>query len=224
MKQPISLSEFELFRDIPADLSKRIHAMLVEKKLAKNQVLFQKGEEGDGLYFVVSGSIQISAVSAGGKEASFNVLSSGAVFGEIALLDGEARTADAIAGQETVLSFLPRSRFKQLLEKEPEFAFNLIALLCGRLRRMSGIIEDFLLLDIRTRLARRLITEQDMLNLSQESLAHFLGTSRITINKHLQEWKKEGWISLARGRVTVLNRAALEELIETRLSDYNTLA
>ena len=223
MKQPFPFSNFELFRDVPEDLGKQIESMLVTRKLAKNETLFQKGDEGDGLYVIISGSIHISSVSSGGKEASFNVLSPGAVFGEIALLDGGERTADAIAGKASVLSFLPRHKFKQLLADEPDFAYQLIAILCGRLRRMSAIIEDFLLLDIRTRLARQLLNEVDSLQLSQENLSRFLGTSRVTVNKHLQEWKKQGWITLARGRVNVLNRAALENLIETRLSDYDTL-
>lgn len=222
MAHSFSLSDFDLFSNMSAERGCQIENMLVDKTLAKNQVLFQKGDEGDGLYLIKSGSIQISSMSSGGKEASFNVLSSGAVFGEIALLDGGERTADAIATEETTLSFLPRIKFKQLLADEPDFAFELIAILCGRLRRMSSIIEDFLLLDISTRLARRLITERDMQNLSQENLASFLGTSRVTVNKHLQEWKKLGWIELARGRVSVLDQTALEDMIETRLSDYNS--
>ena len=223
MQNSFPLSSVELFKGLTPDLRQQIEAMLVTRKLAKNETLFQKGDEGDGLYIVLEGSIHISSVSSGGKEASFNVLQPGAVFGEIALLDGGERTADAIAGTASLLSFLPRQKFRQLLAREPDFAFELIAVLCGRLRRMSGIIEDFLLLDIRTRLARQLINETDALHLSQENLAQFLGTSRVTVNKHLQEWKKRGWIELARGRVTVLDRAALEELIETRLSDYDSL-
>lgn len=226
MPSPFPFAESELFRSMPAHLMGRIISMLTEKKLARNETLFFKGDEGDGLYALSSGAVQISALSSGGREATFNIMKPGDVFGEIALLDGQPRTADAIAIKPSTLFFLPRAGFMMLLKDEPEFTARLIAILCSRLRRMSNLIEDFMLLDIRSRLARLLITAHENGNdkavrQSQENLAQTLGTSRVTVNRHLQEWKREGWIDLGRGQINVLDRTALEAVIEIRLSDLD---
>ena len=204
----------------------QIEGMLSVRKLEKNEVLFQKGDEGDGLYSVISGAIRISSLSSGGKEASFNIMRPGDVFGEIALLDGRERTADAMAIESSTLSFLQRAKFKLLLASEPEFALRLTGILCNRIRRMSSLIEDFLLLDIGARLARQLVLacgdeDSATVQLSQENLAQFLGTSRVTVNKHLQEWQKQGWIALGRSKVRILDRSALEEVIEARLDGFD---
>ena len=87
MTSPFPFAESEPFRSMPADLMGRIMSMLIEKKLARNETLFFKGDEGDGLYALSSGAVQISALSSGGREATFNIMKPGDVFGEIALLD-----------------------------------------------------------------------------------------------------------------------------------------
>ncbi len=115
----------------PEELDHLLAPARVER-LDEGRVLFRKGDPGDRLYVVLSGRISIGTTSEAGKEVVFNVLGRGEVFGEIALLDGKARTADATAMAESHLLVLERADFMPFLERHPEVAARLIAVLCER--------------------------------------------------------------------------------------------
>jgi CRP-like cAMP-binding protein len=138
---------------------------------------------------------------------TMNVLGGGDVFGEIALLDGQSRTADAVAMEDTDMFFLPRRDFLGLLDREPSIAQQLIGLLCARLRDVIGRMEETTFLPAAIRLARRiLMLAADYgaeVRASQEELASLTGVTRETVNRQLQAWKRTGVISLARGRLVI---------------------
>ena len=140
----------------PEELDRLLAPARVER-LDEGQVLFRKGDPGDRLYVVLSGRISIGTTSEAGKEVVFNVLGRGEVFGEIALLDGKARTADATAMAESHLLVLDRADFMPFLERHPEVAARLIAVLCERVRWISESYEDALFLELPARLAKRLL-------------------------------------------------------------------
>lgn len=100
----------------PEELDRLLAPARVER-LDEGRVLFRKGDPGDSLYVVLAGRISIGTTSGDGKEVVFNVLGRGAVFGEIALLDGKARTADATAMAESHLLVLERKDFMPFLER-----------------------------------------------------------------------------------------------------------
>jgi CRP/FNR family transcriptional regulator, cyclic AMP receptor protein len=138
-----------------------------------------------------------------------NIMEPGDTFGEIALLDGNARTATASATAPSELMIVMRNQFLALLQREPRLAIHLLQLLCQRIRWTSGLAEDSALLEVPARLARRLLILAKLhghdtrvgahLSISQEEVAHFLGLSRQVVNQHLQKWKGKGWVDLGRG-------------------------
>lgn len=220
------LSQLYLFRDLSRDFIDRLAGLAVIRRLGRDEMLFLKGDEADGLYGVLSGAVKISTSSAGGKEMILSVMRPGDAFGEIALLDGQPRTADASGIEPSELFLIRRADFLDLLRSEPALAIHLLELLCERMRRTNEIIEDTAFLDLPARLAKRLLAlgraavpgagPEDPLtvHISQANLANIMGTTRESINKHLQVWRQEGSISLKRGQVCVVDQAALEELIE----------
>jgi CRP-like cAMP-binding protein len=171
---------------------------------------------------VVSGRVCISVSRPGGKEVFLNIMTPGETFGEIALLDGEPRTATATAMVRTELFIIRRDQFLGLLASEPQVAAHVIQLLCRRVRWTAQSTEDSALLTVPARLAKRLLSLAMLqgrqtaagtkLDISQEELAQFLGLSRQIVNQHLQGWKVKGWIVAGRGTVTIANRLALEKL------------
>jgi CRP/FNR family cyclic AMP-dependent transcriptional regulator len=181
-----------------------------------------RGDPGDALYGVITGRVRISASGAGGKEIFLNIMEPGDAFGEIALLDGQPRTAAATTITPTELMIIRREDFLALVKREPQLAVHLIELLCKRVRWTSEQSEDSSLLSVPARLAKRLLSLASshgrktaagaQLKITQEDLAQFLGLSRQIVNKYLQTWKKQGWISLGRGSVTLENERALREL------------
>lgn len=191
-----------------------------------NQLIFNRGDPGDGLYAIIDGRVGIKTVSKAGKEIFLNILEKGEVFGEIALLDGKERTAGAVAMQPTELLFIGRDRFVPFLEARPKLCVRLLNVLCARLRWTSDIIEDTIFRDIRSRLAKRLLAFRRVygvpvdagvridLKISQEDLGRMLGATRESINKELGAWQAQGVISHDHGYITLHDIAALEDLAE----------
>ncbi len=190
----------------------------------RGQTVFHKGDPGDALYAILAGRVGINASSGLGKQVFLNIMEAGEVFGEIALLDGGVRTAQAVAMEPAILLRIDRKRFLPLLEARPKLCLKLMELLCGRLRWTSDIIESIIFLDIPHRLAKRLLilaaehgrdTGQDLqveIGLSQEDLANMLGATRESVNKVLRAFQQQGLIAYGRGQLRILNRQALQEV------------
>ncbi len=215
-----------LFADLEPAVQDRVVELGVTRRLGDGEILFQKGDEGDALFGVLAGKVRIIASSAGGKEVLLNIMEPGEMFGEIALLDGLPRTADAVAMGPTDLMMIRRAEFTGLLERQPRLAVHLLELLCARLRWMSERIEDTSFLALPARLAKRLLgladlygeqTEQGTrigLPISQNELGQLMGTSRESINKHLQTWRRQGWIELERRHVIIRDADGLRDVVE----------
>jgi CRP/FNR family transcriptional regulator, cyclic AMP receptor protein len=223
------LATHYLFRDLDPGVVGRIAELGITRRLTPDEVLFLKGDEGDALYGVLSGRIKISTAAPGGKEIILNVIHPGDVFGEIALLDGGPRSADASAMSDVALMAIQRRDFVRLMEREPKLSTHLLRLVCARVRATSEMIEDAAFLSLPSRLAKRLLALADLqgstvkdgidLAISQSNLAQIMGTSRESINKHLQGWRQAGWIVIGRARLTITERQALQELVDSGMDD-----
>lgn len=202
-----------LFRELPAPVIERIGSYMKSRKVARGATIFTKGDPGTGLMGVVSGSVKISVASAEGRDIVLNIIHAGEVFGEIALLDGLPRTADAIAMTDCELAVIERRDFVEFLRSHPDITLKFIEILCGRLRRTSEQVQDLTFLDLPARLAKallRLTAEIELsartrrVTITQEEISQIIGRSRESTNKQLREWTKCGWIRLERGGVTIL--------------------
>jgi len=200
-------------------------ALAIRRTYEKGAIVFSQGDEADALYGIASGRVRVSASSADGREIFLNILEPGDTFGEIAVIDGLLRTATVTALDATVLILLQRSPFLRLLAEEPQLATHLLKLFCERLRWTSELVEESAFLTAPARLAKRLLNlaalhgrenEQGTeLQLSQSELAHFLAISRQIVNQHLQDWRKQGWVELARARIVVVDTDALRRVVDT---------
>jgi CRP-like cAMP-binding protein len=174
---------------------------------------------------VLRGSVLIVVESLEGKELVLNKHDAGELFGEIALLDGEGRSAAAIVHEASELLFLGRDEFLAFLRRRPEAMIRTIALLCARLRRSTNLFEDSTFLNVSARLAKQVIvliegyrsreesTSAPTLRISQKELAQMLGVSREFVSKQLTIWRDAGIVELGRRRLTVRDERALEQLI-----------
>lgn len=208
-----ALSTNDFFSGLGPEIIQIIADLCVTQSLADGETLFLKGDPGDALYCVRRGRVLIMASTASGKQLILNVLGSGDVFGEIALLDGRSRTADAMASGPTELLMITRADFKDLLRRQPEIAVRLIELLCARLRWTSDRMEEASLLALPPRLARRLLKLAedfgDEIEISQEELSILVGSARETVNRQLQVWRRSGAVELGRSRIRIVDRAQI---------------
>jgi CRP-like cAMP-binding protein len=213
-----------LFRDLPDTTLDRLVRMSTRRNFQKDSYVFLQGDQGDALYGVVSGRVKISSNSAKSEEAFLNLMEPGDSFGEIALLDGQPRSANAMAIEDTSLVIIRRPDFLQLLSEDHELTVHMLQLICERVRKTSELVEDSAFLSSHARLAKRLIglarlqgddtPTGKQLKYNQSELANFLGISRQLVNQLLQEWLKAGWVELGRGKITIVDEQALQNLIE----------
>ena len=184
--------------------------------------IYAKGSPGLCMMAVLRGTAKMSSVSPDGKEIVLNIISQGEIFGEIALLDGAARSADAIAMTDCELLVLTRRDFMPVLENHADICLILIRILCQRLRRTSEQVEDVLFRHLEARIAKALLQLAERpgihgstleLHLSQSELGNIVGSSRESVNKQLQVWQKAGLIDLAKGAIVIRDARAIEQLI-----------
>ena len=222
-----ALARTPLFAALPQSDLDQLGQMAKRRQLALGQSLFVKGDPGDTLYVVVSGVVKISMTSPGGSEKVLNLIGPGQMFGEIALLDGGERTADAIAVEPSELVAIGRRDLFDFFDKNPRGWTRMLAACCERIRWISEMFEDATFLELPARLAKRLLLLSQSfgqkgpsgevlinLRLSQQDLANQMSVTRESINKVLNSWDKQEIIHLQRGRITLLAPSALERIIK----------
>lgn len=195
------------------------------RRLRGRQILFQHGDPADALYLVLRGRLSICLQTLDGRQLALNLVSAGSILGEIAVLDGGIRSASAIALDDCEVAVIPRFDFLHAVRSDAGLSESLIRRLCLELRRVSERVADAGFLDVQAGLAQRLLESmrvdaggdaRPVATLSQEDLAQSIGVSRITANKYLNAWRRQGWVALSRSRITVLDATPLVRLIEAQ--------
>ncbi|MGA2289508.1 MAG: Crp/Fnr family transcriptional regulator [Bradyrhizobium sp.] len=191
--------------------------------LKRGATIFSKGDPGNSLIAVISGTVKISISSADGRSAILNLIGAGEIFGEVALLDGLARTTDAIASTNCEIFVIDRREFIPFVRSQPALAMKLIELLCTRVRWTSNQVEEVILQNLPGRLASALIRLTDKYKLApggrsiaitQQEISEMVGMTRESINKQLRAWAARNWVRLEHGAIVVLKVEPLQALIE----------
>jgi CRP-like cAMP-binding protein len=191
---------------------------------AEGDAIFAKGDPGNSMMAVLKGRVMISSPSTDGRQMVLTVMHEGDVFGDIALLDGKERSADATAMTDCELLVVPRRSLLSLLERRPDLCLSLLIVLCERLRRTNEQVEDLAFLELGARIAKVLVrlAEENgeapsrarpcAVKISQRALGDLVGGSRESVNKHLQAWKRSGIVTLERGAILIRDIDALSEI------------
>ena len=188
-------------------------------RLSANETLFKEDDQGDSLYVMLEGRLELSLMGEDGRKLGLDVLYRGAMFGEIALFDPGPRTATATALEKCRLLMLRHSDLKHEIEGNPGLAFELLRLMGQRMRFMNIQLNEYVFLPLPQRLARKVLRfatqkgeEVPCLRLSHSELAELAGASREAVSKALSAWKKQGILQTSRGSIELLNQAALREI------------
>lgn len=219
------LAKHFLLREADPKTLDQLVAASVVVSYGNRQRIFDKGDDGDRLLGVLAGQVRIYVMSSEGRELIMNVIMPGELFGEISLIDGKPRSASAVAIGDTDLLHIRRSDLQSLLQKNSELCFKFMSVLCERVRWTSGLLEDASLLDLPSRLAKRLLNlaqglgakEGDGIRinvkLSQTDLGNMLGVTREAVNKQLREWKKDGIVDMQDGQVLIQDPKMLARIV-----------
>src|SRR5215510_9871436 len=200
------LARTDLFGSLAPQELAACAAAFREARFTKGEMIFGRGDPPARMYVVVEGRVRLAVATEEGRELSFRHAAAGDLFGEIAVLDGSPRTADATALTNVSAYTLERSTLRDLLANRPGISAGIIAVLCRRLRDTSSQLEAIALHPLEVRLARFLLFAlQDRqappgkrvpldLGFSQGELAQLLGASRPKVNTALGALESMGAI------------------------------
>jgi CRP-like cAMP-binding protein len=194
-------------------------AQIVE--LPAGDTLFEENDQGDALYVMLEGRLELSVLCQDGRRLGLDMVSRGSVFGEIALFDPGPRTATATALEDSRLLRLRHNDLMHAIEDNPKLSLELLHLMGQRMRYMNMQLHEYVFMPLHQRLARKVLQFAPFeaegparLRLSQSDLAELVGASREAVSKLLSGWKKQGVLDTGRGSITLLDRAALRKIAE----------
>src|SRR6202165_6070581 len=217
------LRKHPIFCDLDAEAFDQLCRYAKQATLKRGATIFSKGDPGNSLVAVISGTVKISISSADGRSAILNLIGPGEIFGEMSVLDGQPRSADAIANTNCEIFTVDRREFLPFVRSQPALAMKFIELLCARLRWTSDQVEQVILQNLPGRLASALIrlTEKHKqepngrtIAITQQEISEMVGMTRESINKQLRAWAARNWVRLEHGAIVVLNVEMLRELAE----------
>jgi CRP/FNR family cyclic AMP-dependent transcriptional regulator len=167
--------------------------------------------------------VKISSPSVDGREIVLNIIKAGELFGEIAMLDGRERSADATAAEDCELLVVYRRDFIPFLERRSDICIMLLETICQRLRQTSEQVEDVVFGDLGSRVAKALLRlaqtarAQDertaVLRVTQQELGSMVGGARESVNRHLQVWQTAGLIKLGKGSISIRDVSGLQRMV-----------
>jgi CRP-like cAMP-binding protein len=210
-----ALARFPLFAGLPRVELQRLTGLLRPRQYARGEVIFLEGDTGTALCLIAEGRVRIQLTGADGREVGINVYGPGEIFGEMALLDGEPRSADAIAQDAVLVYWLHRDDFSAFLATHSGAAIKMLAGLSRRLRHTTRLVHDAAFRDVPARVARVLLDLAEQhgraadggvqigVRLTQSELATLVGTTRESINRTLRDFEQRGLLQWQSGRLMV---------------------
>jgi CRP/FNR family cyclic AMP-dependent transcriptional regulator len=215
------LEKCSLFRSLDEKARRDIATYARLRSFSAGDPICRLGDHGDSMMAVIVGTVRISLPTVRGKEIILADLRSGELFGEIALLDGRPRSANAVALTNCELMVLERRDVIPFLERNPAASLKLMEILCARIRRSDERMADIAFFNLPVRLAKTLLSYQPQgrgaikLSLSQSELAEMSGGTREKVNRCLRDWHRRGILEL-KDRWTIIRKPeALRELVDS---------
>jgi CRP-like cAMP-binding protein len=192
--------------------------------VADGERVFTRGDDPDGLFVVLEGTVCVSGVTRDGRETIIDFYGPGSWIGEVATFERQPRSYTGHATKPSRVLHLGAADVEHLLETHTAFSRAMLQLESRRVRLLLVALETYSVLSMKARLAMRLLLLADEhgrntargqaidLPLSHETLARLVGSSRPQINRILNAWKREGILDHHYGQIVLREKARLEEL------------
>lgn len=217
----------KFFKALTDEQSETLKRLSVPRRYNKDETIYSVGMGGSSAFFIETGKVEVSVTNMSGSRTLLSLMGPGEILGDIAMLDGGPRSADATAATETSGRVLTRTVFLEILEKDTALAMAIIELLCGKLRTLTDIYADQRATDASRRLSRSILRLFDKwgkpgsegvelldADLSQSDLGDFAGLARENVNRHMRRWTETGILSLDADGMRLLDRVALERIAD----------
>lgn len=217
--------EVPLFSNLDDSEIQQLAYICNEKSFEKGQTIFYEEDMGTSFYLILSGQVKIVMLSSDGREHILGLLREKDFFGEMAILDGEPRSATAVALSDVKTVTITREDFHRLLRNNPDMSIKIMAVLCKRLRQADRHVESLVFLTAPGRVARTIMQlaedqgykDGDKLSIlhkmTRQEFANIAGTSRETLTRVLMDFQDEGILDVSKNQIIILDKKLLKEKI-----------
>ncbi|MGV3523116.1 MAG: Crp/Fnr family transcriptional regulator [Candidatus Sericytochromatia bacterium] len=214
-----------LFGNLSDEELQQLAQIARERRFERNQVIFYEGDLGGSLHLIASGTVKIVVMADDGREHILGLLHEGDFYGEVSLIDGQPRSATAIALEKLTIVMIAREDFVRLLRENPEMSLKIMVTLCQRLRRTDKHVESLAFRTAPGRVAQVLLNwaeqhaphqDRDILlphKMTRQEFASIAGTSRETLTRVLMDFQDDGLIKLGKNEIQIQDRQQLREKV-----------
>lgn len=182
------------------------------------EIIYYQEEKADWCYYLKKGKVRIFVASEDGQEKTLAVYRSQTLFGEAAFLDGQPRTTTAVALSESEVLVIGKEHVLQCFREQPSLAWSIMSSLSQTIRMLSTQINQITFLSARERLIQFLIGEYEKgyleISHTQEEIGAFIGSSRVTISRELNELKRKGILAIHYGKIQIVSVEELKKSLE----------
>jgi CRP/FNR family cyclic AMP-dependent transcriptional regulator len=219
------LADVPLFGDLAAADLDVVAQRVRRRRYREGETIFHRNEPGVALYIIVTGKIKIHNETPDGTDRILAIFTEGEFFGELAVIDGEERSADASTLEPTELLMLTKEDLHDIIRRHPQISLHLLITIAGRLRRTTEQYQAYSTLDVNGRLAMQLLRLSEQhgtvttsgirigVRLTQSDLGALVGASRESVNKVMGFFRRQGYVSVDdKNQITIHNQSALSRL------------
>ena len=218
------LREVPLFNELTDEDIDVIMQLTIRRVYSKGTMIVIEEDQAETLYIMETGSVKITRLNEEGREVILAILGAAEFFGEMALLDGQGRSANVMALEETILYTLHRRDFMDVLHRFPSISIQLLREMTLRLRKSDQQIKSLSLSDAEHRIGialHRIAEDMGMFKMGkvvvkkmpfQQDIANMAGTSRETVSRMLKNLEQKGLMERAGRRLTINDYATFTRL------------
>jgi CRP-like cAMP-binding protein len=213
------LSKCLLFQALGEEERHSLVARMRQRTFKAREPIFHVGAPGQSMLLILKGFVRVSLPGPKGKVMILADLCAGELLGEVALLDGKERSADAAALTNCTVAVLDRRDVVAFLDDRPRTCLKLLELMCARLRKSDERMAEIAFFELPARLAKVLLDRSTAsangvakLSLSQSELAGMINASRENVNRCLRDWQRRGIVSIDERWISILQRDTLSSI------------
>ncbi|MGQ9617429.1 MAG: Crp/Fnr family transcriptional regulator [Candidatus Aminicenantia bacterium] len=224
------MNKINLLRGLPlfSNLGKKeiqeISRFAYEKKFRKGNIVFSQGEQGSTLFIIIKGRVKVSLIGENGKEFVLAVLRKGDFLGEMSIIEDEVRSATVTTIEPTVFLTIEKENFLNFLIKNPNASLGVLRELSKRLRSADEKIGELAFQDVYARVVSYLnalakatgVKEKDEIFIAdlptKREIAEFIGSTRESVSRVLNDLNRKGYISLFRKSVLLRRKLKINEI------------
>lgn len=212
-------TRFQELEDLEADDRAFLESAARLVKLGQDQRVFAPGKKPDAFLLVLEGTVRVQQVGANGREIVLYRVCGGesCIMTTACLLSEEDYLAEGVTETDVTAVALPRASFDSLIGRSAAFRRLVFTRYASRMARLMALLEDIAFQRIDKRLASKLLElsgDRAMIDITHQALAVELGSAREVISRQIKRFSDQGWVRTTRGKIEILDAAALASLAE----------